>query len=178
MSEESFGPSRGNFYTASRNVQELIGKLPDGSYIWGGPYTVPQVLSGVATFIVALGARQIGLWGGTGAGALIFDLLVIFALSVGVIFLVGKIPPPKRSIFGLIGGVSNLLAAPDAGMWRGRALPAARQPKKPKKKSAKSHGETTGVDEPASEEAEHKATPQKTGEPMCGLDLLLAQHKH
>lgn len=56
--------------------------------------------------------------GGTGAGALIFDLLVIFALSVGVIFLVGKIPPPKRSIFGLIGGVSNLLAAPDTGMWK------------------------------------------------------------
>lgn len=178
MSEEFIGPRQGNFYTASRNVQELVGKLPDGTYIWGGPYTVPQVLCGVVVFVITLGARQIGLWGGAGAGALIFDLLVIAALSVGTIFLIGKLPAPKRSIFGLINGVFNLMMAPDVGMWRGRSLPGS--------KTTKGRRPTAPTPQSAAPEPETRArlgqdaqpAPRSSSEPMCGLDLLLAQHKH
>lgn len=177
MTEEEtyYGPQRGNFYTLSRKVQELVGKLPDGTYIWGGPYTIPQILSGVVVSALALLTRQLGLWGGQGAAALIFDLLVVLVLGVATIYVVGKLPAPKRSILGIINGVVNIITAPDTGTWRGRGLPVQKPVKNKPVKDAPAEPAAPQKATAVTSSAEERRIQEFADEPpMCGLDLLLA----
>lgn len=48
------------WYTRARRFPQLIGKLPDGRRIWGGPYTYTQVIAG-AVLIVVL-AKTASIW--------------------------------------------------------------------------------------------------------------------
>lgn len=127
MSEEIRPGQVGKFYTSSRKIQELVGKLPDGSYIWGGPYTVPQAVSGLLAFMLLFFTRRLGLWGWNWLS----DAIVIVAFSLGIVYLVGFIPAPKRSILGLLTGFVKVLFAPVTGVWRGR--PAGEQTRRVRK---------------------------------------------
>lgn len=191
MSDESHSGQVGKFYTSSRKIQELIGKLPDGSYIWGGPYTVPQAVCGLLAFMLLFVTRKIGLWGWNWLS----DTIVIVAFSLGVVYLVGFIPAPKRSILGLLTGFVKVLFAPVTGMWRGR--PASEQTRRIKKiqrtrqdeiKAQKRAAKKARTAPAAATNTAETRTSRKTAQAAeettstaaqinCGLDrLLVEQH--
>lgn len=173
-SEGSYGPRQGQFYTASRNVQQVLGKLPDGTYIWGGPYTIPQAVSGLVFFALAMGARSIGIWGGSSSTALLLDLLIAAVLAFGVVILVGKLPTPKRSLIGAVNGVMNQATAPKTGRWRGRSLPA---PKKPKKQKETTQKESDTAEDESGAEVDNPIQSVKKNDLTCGLDLLMQDRR-
>ena len=50
------------FYTAARRIPILVGKLPSGGFIPGGPYTIPQIL--VLLTVTAGGYYTMPMWSG------------------------------------------------------------------------------------------------------------------
>lgn len=173
-SEGSYGPRQGQFYTASRNVQQVLGKLPDGTYIWGGPYTIPQAVSGLVFFALAMGARSIGIWGGSSSTSLLLDLLIAALLAFGVVILVGKLPTPKRSLIGAFNGVMNQATAPKTGRWRGRSLPP---PKKLKKQKEPAQKEPDTAEDESGAEVDNPIESVKKNDLTCGLDLLMQDRR-
>jgi hypothetical protein len=101
------------FYTAARRIPQLIGKLPGGGHLWGGPYTAPQV--GVFLGSVWLLWKTHTLWGR-------FGFFMNIAVAVGVVFVAtwaaGRIPTTGRNplsmgldAVGLVAGPARLLGA-------------------------------------------------------------------
>ena len=37
----------GKFFTRAMKIPLMVGRLIDGTRLWGGPYTVPQIVVGV-----------------------------------------------------------------------------------------------------------------------------------
>lgn len=54
------------WFNAARRIPTLIGKLPSGEQIWGGPYRASQAVTGLVVTLVAFATR--GLWGSLIAG--------------------------------------------------------------------------------------------------------------
>lgn len=158
----------GYFHTASRKFKQLIGVLPDGSAIWGGPYTIPQFLSGLGFGILAFATRQ--LW----SVNFIVDLVVIVGGAFGVAVGLGKLPSPRRSVAGMIQSFFDLLLRPKEGRYRGMKITATipkaaeigkkqAKTKTPKKKTAGSEAS-----------AEHQTPQEQQPEIVSGTDRLKA----
>lgn len=108
----------GRFYTAARRFKQVLGSLPDGTKIPGGPYTYGQV--GLLVGILFLGWITRGIWGSGGA---IGDFVMLLAVAVGATILAGKLPGSRRKATGLIGSIWKLLFHPGAGgFYRGRPM--------------------------------------------------------
>lgn len=108
----------GRFYTSARRFKQVLGSLPDGTKIPGGPYTYTQI--GVTLAIVVLGWLTRGIWGTDNTFG---DLFILVILACGVGFVLGKLPASRRNPLKLMGSVLVLLTHPGpGGRWRGRAL--------------------------------------------------------
>ena len=168
------------FFTMSRKFPKLIGRMYDGSKIWGGPYTTVQFT--VMGIIAVAGFASKGLWS-TGFGLIDLVLCVIAAWLVG--FLAGMLPIGARSpaILGL--GLLNRLMSPAAGTWDGSPRPAVR----PKIVAAACLGEQIPAPELPMRATDREASvpqpdpvpvpeeryvPEPPG-PATGLERLLAQ---
>lgn len=92
------------WYTRARRFPQMIGRTPDGTRIWGGPYTYTQV--GVAVAVAALLSRTTWLWA---RGSLPFNTALFLALCVAAVILTGKLPPGLRNPVVLASGGINLL---------------------------------------------------------------------
>lgn len=111
-------PEKGRFYTRSRRFPKFIGRLHDGSKIWGGPYTLMQG----AVFVVVTGLALItqGWWAA--------DLGMIFAVPAsgvigwGAAYGAGKIPMTRRNILSVIAGGAGAMFKPAAGRYQDRAV--------------------------------------------------------
>ncbi|WP_327325215.1 conjugal transfer protein [Streptomyces sp. NBC_01210] len=101
----SEGPSEervlvGHSYTRARKHPLVIGKLPGGGRIPGGPYTITQIVTMVGVFILLLGLRD--LWAVFGLG----NALILIAFPWGLAWLMryarmdGR--DPARALLGLI----------------------------------------------------------------------------
>jgi hypothetical protein len=98
------------WYTRARRFPQLIGKTAGGERIWGGPYTMTQVLA-VAT-VGFVGWQTIGLWGHmTGIG----NVMVLAGAIIGAGILAGRIPPGVRNPLILVRGAWRALDAPTHG---------------------------------------------------------------
>ncbi|MGP9587202.1 hypothetical protein ACT3TB_16255 [Micrococcaceae sp. AOP34-BR2-30] len=119
--EESQGDGRimiGRFYTSARRFKQVLGSLPDGTKIPGGPYTYAQV--GVMIAVLILGWLTRGVWG---SGSAVGDLLLIIVIAVGAGFIIAKMPPSRRSPLRVLGSIIALLAHPGpGGRWKGKGL--------------------------------------------------------
>ena len=106
----------GRFYTGARKFKQLIGVFPDGTQIWGGPYTVTQFVLALVVALVGFGSRSIGLWGGN----LIIDAFYVIVVAAAVGFGVGKLPVSRRSLVHMTSSVLDLLlvASPATGRAR------------------------------------------------------------
>jgi hypothetical protein len=110
----------GRFYTAARKFKQLIGVFPDGTQIWGGPYSVTQVVVAVLAAGAGFGSRALGFWGGNFLG----DSALIIVIAAGVGFGVGKLPVSRRSLIHMSTSVTDLLMVDPGGYWRGKPVPS------------------------------------------------------
>lgn len=90
------------WYTRARRFPRLIGKLPDGSRIPFGPFTIFQVVGGAGVFIVMV--QTISVWGVFG---LLGNVVLLMGCSITVLFVLGKLPmstanAPLTALGGLV----------------------------------------------------------------------------
>lgn len=132
----------GRFYTSARRFKEVLGSLPDGTKIPGGPYTYAQIGFMIGTLV--LGWMTRALWGTDSA---IGDLIILLAIAVGLGYLLGKMPASRRNPLKLLGSALVLLTHPrPGGNWRGRPLKMTIRAQKIQtdaKKKARFEAETT-----------------------------------
>lgn len=105
------------WYTRARKFPQLIGKTPDGTRIWGGPYTVTQaVAAGGLAFVLY---NTMGLWGQFG---FLGNLFVFITAVVVVVKVLGQIPLGSRNPLLMAAGLSRAFTAPTTGRLGGRPV--------------------------------------------------------
>lgn len=116
MSNEQ-GPDIVKWYTRARKFPQLIGRTPDGTKIWGGPYTVTQAVG--AGLILFVGLNTMSLWASFG---MIGNFLILGAVTYGSVLLLGRIPVGSRSPLSIAAGLSRAVTSPPTGRLGGRAV--------------------------------------------------------
>lgn len=109
------------FYTKARRIPMLVGKMPSGARIWGGPYTLTQVGAGAVTAFVLW--KTASAWARFGG---FLNLAVAVGLVVGVVWATGKIPSTGRNPVGWLVDAFNLTSAPGRLSGRNITLPKPR----------------------------------------------------
>jgi hypothetical protein len=107
------------FYTGARRVTVLIGKLPNGGRVPGGPYTIVQIVVGSLTLLLGWNTRQI--WGGA-FGSPLTQLVALAAAAVAATWFSGKIPSTKRKIPDLMLDTFTAVVAPSTGTYKGSPI--------------------------------------------------------
>lgn len=166
----------GRFYTSARRFKQVLGSLPDGTKIPGGPYTYTQI--GVMLGTLVLGWLTRGVWG---SGSAIGDLIILIAIAVGAGFVVAKLPTSRRSPLRLLGSTFALLTHPGpGGRWESRPLRLSRtaqkiqrEQKNAAKAAAKAKKKGTSAPEDPTPAQPAAAIPAGYG---SSLNRLLAKH--
>lgn len=108
----------GRFYTSARKFKRRLGALPDGSKIWGGPYTYTQF--GVMGTVAALGYLTHGIWGSSN---ILIETIIVVLIAYGAGLVAGKAPEGKRSILSIFSSVLTLALHPgEGGKYQGRPI--------------------------------------------------------
>lgn len=105
------------FFTRSRRFRKFLGRLPDGTKLPGGPYTIPQGLVLAVVLIVACVTQ--GLWG---TGTAFVDFPLAFAFAWAAAWGAGRIPMTRRNLFSVITGGMTAMLRTSAGSFRGAPL--------------------------------------------------------
>lgn len=109
------------FYTKARRIPMLVGKLPSGGRIWGGPYTITQVGAGA---VVAFALwKTAPLWAQLGG---FMNIVVAVGVVVGVVWATGKLPSTGRNPVVLVMDAMNLTSSPGRLVGGQVALPKPR----------------------------------------------------
>lgn len=118
MTDESDRPNDVvRWYTRARKFPQLLGRTPDGTRLWGGPYTVTQAIGGGLVLVV--GVKTMGLWGSFG---LVGNALVLLSAAAGTVFFLGRIPLGARNPVAVVAGLVRAMSAPATGRLAGRAV--------------------------------------------------------
>src|SRR5699024_4825361 len=116
----------GRFYASARKFKRRIGALPDGTKIWGGPYTYTQV--GVMGMMAAFGWLTKGIWG---FSSTLTQGVVVLVVAYGAGLIAGKAPQGKRSLLSLISSALTLARHPGVGRnYQGRPMRLSAQARK------------------------------------------------
>lgn len=169
----------GRFYTSARRFKQVLGSLPDGTKIPGGPYTYTQIAVIVGTFIVGWITR--GVWS---LGSAIGDFALLIVISVGLGFLIARMPSSRRSPLRMLGSMVALLAHPGpGGNWKGRAMKLSRKAQKIQRQQINTAKAEARAEKKSKKPTEHQvveaqpapapATPAGYG---SSLHRLLADH--
>lgn len=105
------------FFTRSRRFRKFLGRLPDGTKLWGGPYTIVQGLVLAVVLIVACVTQS--LWG---TGNVLIDFPLAGAFSWAAAWGAGRIPMTRRNLFSVITGGLTAILRTSAGRYRGTPL--------------------------------------------------------
>lgn len=109
----------GRCYTRARRHPLMIGKWPGGrGRIWGGPYTVPQVVV-LAVSLAALVLTR-GLWAHFG----LFNYAIALGGPYGLSLLVRHIRVDGRNPLAVAASSASLITRPAGGRLGGRPLRA------------------------------------------------------
>ncbi|MET9535776.1 hypothetical protein ABZY02_35370 [Streptomyces sp. NPDC006649] len=113
----------GRCYTKARRHPVMVGKWPGGGRIWGGPYTVPQVIVLVTSFLLLILTRP--LWAHFGW----VDVLIALGVPFGLSLLVRHVHIDGRNPLAVAASAFGMLATPRGGRMGGRPLssPGRRQ---------------------------------------------------
>ncbi|PJN31642.1 hypothetical protein CG747_44100 [Streptomyces sp. CB02959] len=109
-------PLIGRCFTKARRHTLVVGHWPGGGRIWGGPYTVPQIIVAAATFAVAFLTR--GLWAHHG----LVDVLPLIGVPYGLAVIVGRVHVDGRNPLSVAGSVLGLAASGGSGRMDGRPV--------------------------------------------------------
>jgi hypothetical protein len=137
MAQEKDSPDTiGRFYTSARFFKQVLGSLPDGTKIPGGPYTYTQISTMLG--IVVGGWILRGLWTtGSGFG----DILLLLAVAVGAGYLIAQLPQSRRNPLKLFGSAVTLLTHPGpGGRWKGKPLRLSAKAQKIQREAKKNAG--------------------------------------
>jgi hypothetical protein len=107
------------FFTRARRIPMLLGKLPGGGKIPGGPYTLPQISFGVVVFVVGWWTKPI--WGPP-IGAPLIQTAALLLVCAGVVFVSGRIPTTRRKLSDLALSTLTAVHAPSTGRYDGSAV--------------------------------------------------------
>lgn len=105
----------GKFFTRAMKIPLMVGRLIDGTRLWGGPYTVPQIVAG---FIALLVLWQAFAWFFS-TGLIFTDAILVIFGAWGVAFLVGRLPESRRNLFNLMTSMASATATSKTGFYRG-----------------------------------------------------------
>ncbi|WP_331719875.1 conjugal transfer protein (plasmid) [Streptomyces sp. NBC_01023] len=107
----------GRCYTKARRHPLMIGRMPGGrGRLWGGPYTVPQVIVLVVSFLLLILTRP--LWAHFG----LVDVLIALGVPFGLSLLVRHIHIDGRNPLAVAASAVGMLATPHGGRMGGRPL--------------------------------------------------------
>ena len=105
----------GKFFTRAMKIPLMVGRLIDGTRLWGGPYTVPQIVAG---FIALLVLWQAFAWFFS-TGFILTDAIMVVLGAWGVAFLVGRLPDSRRNLFNMMASMASATATSKTGFYRG-----------------------------------------------------------
>lgn len=173
------------WYTVARRFPKLIGVLPGGGRIWGGPYTQTGFVVGVVLLLAA--NRFAWAWAHFGV---LGNGLVLVVVVWGSAWGVSKLPIEARNPFTVARGLAAAATAPETGRIGGSPLKPARpvkvrrgrvrvNPHSPAFDTATAPPSVSAAPLPtvatptptAEPEPEPEATPHR---PMSSVQLLLA----
>lgn len=109
------------WYTRARRFPRLVGRTHTGGKIWGGPYTITQVVGAVVVVIAMLNTTS--LWA---RGTVFTNVAILAGVTYAVVFALGKMPPDARNPLSVLAGAAGALATPREGRQGGRPLRAVR----------------------------------------------------
>lgn len=117
----------GKFFTRAMKIPLMVGRLIDGTRLWGGPYTVPQIVAGCIALLVLW---QAFAWFFS-TGLIFTDAILVGFGAWGVAFLVGRLPDSRRNLFNLMTSMASATATSKTGFYRGSPF-KIQQPKLPR----------------------------------------------
>ena len=117
----------GKFFTRAMKIPLMVGRLIDGTRLWGGPYTVPQIVAG---FIALLVLWQAFAWFFS-TGFILTDAILVVLGAWGVAFLVGRLPDSRRNLFNMMTSMASATATSKTGFYRGSPF-KIQQPRLPR----------------------------------------------
>ncbi|MFG2894923.1 hypothetical protein [Streptomyces sp. NPDC048248] len=109
-------PLIGRCFTKARKHTLVVGHWPGGGRIWGGPYTVPQIIVAAAAFAAAFLTR--GLWAHHG----LVDVLPLVGVPYALALVVGRIHVDGRNPLSVAASALGLAASGSAGRLDGRPV--------------------------------------------------------
>ncbi|GHE13802.1 hypothetical protein [Streptomyces alanosinicus] len=107
----------GRCYTKARRHPLVIGRWPGGGVLWGGPYSVPQLIVMVGSFVALILFRS--LWAHFGV---VLNVMFAFAVPYALGWTVRRLNVDGRNPLAAAGSFLGLLTAPAAGRLGGRPL--------------------------------------------------------
>ena len=117
----------GKFFTRAMKIPLMVGRLIDGTRLWGGPYTVPQIVAGFIALLVLWQAFACFF----STGLIFTDAILVIFGAWGVAFLVGRLPDSRRNLFNLMTSMASATATSKTGFYRGSPF-KIQQPKLPR----------------------------------------------
>lgn len=115
--ETTFTPETARFFTAARRFPKMLGKLPDGTRLWGGPYTLLQGV--VLVLVAAVAMLTKPMWS---FGSFIVDVPVAAAVAIVAGILAGRIPMQSRNVLTVGMSALHAIGAPVEGRRNGRKV--------------------------------------------------------
>ncbi|MFD4482802.1 hypothetical protein ACFWPU_42775 [Streptomyces sp. NPDC058471] len=107
----------GRCYTKARRHPLVVGTLPGGGRLWGGPYTIPQLVVAAASFALLLLFRP--LWAHFGG---VLNVLIAVGVPLGLAFAVRRVSVDGRNPLAVAGSVLGVLGSPAEGRLGGRPV--------------------------------------------------------
>lgn len=107
----------GRCYTRARRHPLVIGRWPGGGVLWGGPYSVPQLVVMAGSFVALLLFRPV--WAHFG---FVLNVLLAFGVPYALGLTVRRLNVDGRNPLVAVGSVLGLLAAPSTGRLGGRPV--------------------------------------------------------
>lgn len=114
----------GRFYSSIRRIPTTLYRLPDGTRLPGGPYTLVQGVAGAAAIAVLWAFR--GTWS---TGTLIFDAVVVLAAGFGAVMLTRFAPDNISELVMVVTGAFKAAAKPSTGHYADRNFEFSRPPR-------------------------------------------------
>lgn len=102
------------WYTPALRIPKLVGKLPSGERIWGGPYRPVQLGLGVVT--AGVGIKTMGLWGEFHP---LVNYLVLLASAAGVTWVARWLPNGSTNPFDVLRGGARVALSSTHASWGG-----------------------------------------------------------
>ena len=93
----------------------MVGRLIDGTSLWGGPYTVPQIVAG---FIALLVLWQAFAWFFS-TGLIFTDAILVVLGAWGAAYLTGRLPESRRNMLNVITSAASATTTSKTGLYRG-----------------------------------------------------------